>query len=123
MKPVRQVEAAQLMVASNMYTGRFVDAVLAGTRDEMLVEPEDGSKKLGNPEQRMRLQQETENLFRDLKRVEESYGAEVLTLSVSCKYVARLVGNARLRSELKERHPDVLDELDSLLALVKSEVT
>jgi RepB plasmid partitioning protein/ParB-like nuclease domain len=124
MKPVRQVEAAQLMVASNMYTGRFAAALLTGTRDEMLVAPEkDGSKKAANPEQRMRLQQEADNLLRDLKSVEDSYGAEVLTLSVSCKYIARLIGNARLRGELKERHPDVLDELESLLALVKSEVT
>jgi hypothetical protein len=124
MKAVRQVEAAQVMVASNTYTGRFAAALLTGTRDEMLVAPEkDGSKKAANPQQRMRLQQEADNLLRDLKSVEESYGAEVLTLSVSCKYVARLVGNARLRSELKDRHPDVLDELDSLLALVKSEVT
>ena len=40
MKPVRQIEAAELMVASNMYSGRFVSALLAGSRDEMLVEPE-----------------------------------------------------------------------------------
>jgi hypothetical protein len=39
MKPVRQVEAAQLMVASNMFSGRFAAALLAGTRDELLVSP------------------------------------------------------------------------------------
>ena len=122
MKAVRQVEAAQLMIASNTYSGRFLEVVLAGTRDEMLVEPErDRSKKSGNPEQRLRLQQETEALIRDLKRVEESYGTEVLTLSVSCRYLARVLGNAKIRRELEERHPELLVELESVLDAVNSD--
>jgi hypothetical protein len=36
MKPVKQIAAARLMIASNMYSQRFAQALLAGTSDEML---------------------------------------------------------------------------------------
>ena len=32
MKPVRQAEAAELMVSSNLYSHRFAEALLAGTK-------------------------------------------------------------------------------------------
>lgn len=40
MRPVRQVQTAQLMVASHTYTGRFAAALLTGTGTDMLVEDE-----------------------------------------------------------------------------------
>jgi hypothetical protein len=40
MKPVRQIEAAELMIASNKYSGRFAAALVTGTRAQMLIEPE-----------------------------------------------------------------------------------
>ena len=117
MKPIRQVEAAQLMVASNMYSGRFALALLAGTKDALLVSPENGRpNKSVTLEQRAQMEQETENLIRDLKEVEKSYGTEVLILSVICRYLARVLANARVRRELERRHPEILREIQSVLA-------
>jgi hypothetical protein len=45
MKPIRQMQAAELMVASNAYTGAFAAALLAGSKDEMLLEvPKNGRR-------------------------------------------------------------------------------
>jgi hypothetical protein len=122
MRPVRQVEAAQLMVASKVYSGRFALALLAGTRDEMLVRPEkDRSKRCLSPDERLRLEQETENLLKDLKNVEASYGTDVLSFTVSCRYVEKLLGSARVRYELESRYPEILHELTSLLRAMESE--
>ena len=119
MKPVRQVEAAQLMVASDMYSGRFAEALLAGTKDEMLANPAaDRPKKSVTEEQRMRMQRETDSLIRNLKVVEQSYGTEVLTLSVASKYLSRILANARVRRELERHHPEILRELESVVAAV-----
>jgi hypothetical protein len=121
MKPIRQVEAAQLMVASNMYSGRFTQALLAGTKDAMLTNPEnERPKKSVTAEQRMRMERETENLIRDLKVVEQSYGTEVLTLSVACKYLAGVLANVRVRYDLEQRHPEILREIESVIATADS---
>jgi hypothetical protein len=37
------------------------------------------------------LEEENEFLLRDLKSVEESYGTDVLTLTVACGYLDRLL--------------------------------
>jgi len=42
------------------------------------------------------LDQETDMLIRELKAVEESYGTDMLTLSISCGYVERIFANARV---------------------------
>lgn len=119
MKPIRQVECAQLMVASNMYNGLFAQALLAGTRDTMLSNPEnERPKKSVTAEQRMRMQNETDNLISDLNGVEKSYGTEVLTLSVACKYLAKVLANERIHRALEQRHPEILDEIESVVAAV-----
>jgi hypothetical protein len=88
MRPVRQVQTAQLMVASHTYTGRFAAALLAGTGRDMLLEGVKSRPAKTLPqEQRARLIAETEALLQNRRAVEESYGAEVLTLSVYCRYV------------------------------------
>ena len=117
MKPVRQIAAAQLMVASNTYSQKFSFALLAGTSDEMLVSPRVSAHSRGlSPQQRARLIVETDNLLENVKAVELSYGEEALTLSVCCRYVDRLLGNEKVSNFLGARHSGVLGELQSLVA-------
>jgi len=124
MKPVRQVEVAQLMVSSNRYTEAFTHALLAGTRADMLVEPEKiQSAKLCSADQKIGMERETDELLRDLKSVEASYGTEVLALSVSCRYVARILANSKVRHYIEGRFPDILSELDAVIASVESQLT
>jgi hypothetical protein len=118
MKPVRQLAAAQLMVASNKYSHRFAFVLLTGTSDEMLVQPPIKSRQRSlSTEQRTRLIVETDNLLDHVKGVELTYGQEALTLSVCCRYVDKLLANGNLASFLATRHSDVLGELQSLIKL------
>jgi RepB plasmid partitioning protein len=117
MKPVRQIEAAELMIASNMYSGRFAAALVAGTRAQMLIEPEKCSVPATcSAAQKIRMENETDALCKNLKTVEESYGIEVLTLSVSCRYLTRLLTNTKIHSYIAKRHPEICRELESLIA-------
>ena len=61
----------------------------------------------------------TDLLIRELKAVEESYGTDMLTLSIACGYVERLLGNPRVAKHLEWHHPDILGELRTLLMEVK----
>ena len=124
MKSVRQVEAAELMIASNMYSARFAGALVAGTRKEMLVVRGSGRMPSSvSGEQKMRMENETDTLLRNIKAVEQSYGTEVLTLSVSRRYLDALLGNTRVHEYIVQRHPDIGRELASLVATLESEQT
>jgi hypothetical protein len=122
MKPTRQIEVAQLMIASSVYSGRFANALLAGTRDDLLVEAE--LKRIPNtvPEsQKLKMQQETDSLLRTLKAVEASYGEEVLGLSVACRYLGRVLSNPGVLAYLTRCHAALLGEIQSIVASLEEE--
>jgi hypothetical protein len=124
MKPVRQVEVVQLMIASNRYSGTFANALLTGTRADMLLEPEKlQPAKSCSADQKIGMERETDALLRDLKRVETSYGTDVLALSVSCRYVGRILANEKVRNYIEGRFPDILSELEAVIASVDPDST
>jgi hypothetical protein len=112
MKPVRQVEAAEHMIAGATFSVSFARSLLAVTRPEMLAsstrKPMVSATSTAAQEM---LGKETEQLIRDLKVVEESYGTDVLTLTVCRGYFKRLLANPRVDRYLAKSHPDLLDAL------------
>jgi prepilin-type processing-associated H-X9-DG protein len=118
MKPVRQIEAAEHMVAGGTYTVPFAKALLAVTKPEMLECHTASSKKIEatSTAARSMLEGENEFLLRDLKTVEESYGTDVLTLTVACGYLDRLLKNSRIERYLARNHGDILQTLQTLLS-------
>jgi hypothetical protein len=124
MKAVRQTEVAGLMVAANNYTRRFALALLTGTRTELLAAPERVRPPKGAAAtQKAMLEQETDALLREYKAVDESYGTDVLLLSVSCGYIERLLANARVQRYLSKRYQDILQQLQQLVADVQGDKT
>ena len=122
MKPIRQIEAAEQMHATGTHTVRFARALLEVTRPELLVDVPSKRKPTIEATSRAAqamLEQETDLLIRELKAVEESYGTDMLTLSIACGYVERLLSNSRVEKHLDKHHPEILGELRTLLADVK----
>jgi hypothetical protein len=117
MKPFRQIEAAEHMMASGTYSVKFAEALLAVTRPEFLLKQLNGKQLEANSKgARVMLEQETESLVRDLKAVEDSYGTDILALTVICGYIERLLENARVERHLSKHQPDILNTLRSSLA-------
>jgi hypothetical protein len=81
MKPLRQIEAIELMSAMNNFTARYAQALLAATRQDDLSQP-NRPKKIGGltPEQMARMEREMDGLQREFKTVSASYGDTVLNL-------------------------------------------
>jgi hypothetical protein len=121
MKPIRQIEAAEHMVAGGTYTIPFAKALLAVTRPELLEDGPNASKKLDANSMAARSMLEEENgfLLRDLKSVEESYGTDVLTLTVSCGYLEKLLKNHKIERYLSRHHGDILQTLQQILTEVQ----
>jgi hypothetical protein len=117
MKPFRQIEAAEHMTASATYSVKFAKALLAVTRPEFLLQPLSTRQLEANSKgATVMLEHETEMLVRDLKAVEDSYGTDILALTVICGYIERLLENVRVERHLSKHHPDILNTLRSSVA-------
>jgi hypothetical protein len=80
MKPMRQIEVAELMVTAGNYTASYGKALLAATRQADLVKADVPKKVAGmTPEQMARMEREMDKLQRDLKTVESRYGEDVFS--------------------------------------------
>lgn len=115
MNPMRQIEVAELLVASNNFSMPYIKALLVATHPEMLVDPEKHRVVEGlTPEQVAKMEQEMEGLQRDLKLVEESHGNEFLNLVLARAYLAKLFANVRVVRYISEHYPDVFSELQTI---------
>jgi hypothetical protein len=124
MKPTRQFEAAELMIAAKNYSVPFAKALLAGTPISLLAEPERQPPKLGvTAEQKAMIEREINVLLRGLKNVEDTYGADILNFSLACRYVERILSNDRIHRYLGKQQPELLFELTELLREVGTERT
>jgi hypothetical protein len=115
MIPMRQIEVAELMVTAHNFSVPYIKALLAATRQDMLVDlaKQDVAEGL-TPEQVAKMEKEMEALQRDLKMVEESHGNEVLNLVLARAYLKKLFGNARVVRYLSEHFSDIFCELQTV---------
>lgn len=134
MKASRQIHAAQLMIAANNYTLQYAKALLMSTKPELLTETPEAeeagaiseTQKAGqgiSSMQKAIIDEETETLLQDIKAARESYGNDILNLTVSCRYVETLLLNAQVTKYLTKRHPELLEELRRLLASLGNDRT
>ena len=120
MSPLRQIEAAELMVGHNNFTNPFVTALLAATPDAQLVQ---GKRKPKNTisavtrEQVTRLERELASLQMQTKGFEETYGLDNLHLTVAKAYLAKLLANVRVVRWLAQNKPEYLSEFQSIAEL------
>jgi hypothetical protein len=113
MKALRQIEAVDHMIASNIFTNGFLNAILVVTKPQMLVASEGEHTRRSH--RTTTLQREHEGLVRNLKAIENSYGLDMLTLAVSLKYIERVVINTEVKAYLHQKHPETLVLLSKML--------
>jgi ParB-like chromosome segregation protein Spo0J len=117
MKPMRQIEAADLMSTAGNYTASYAKALLAATRQADLVKSEQ-PKKVGGltPDQMARMEREMETVQQDLKTVEARYGDDVLHLVIASGYLSKLLNNKDIRRYLSQHHPELLSEFTAIVS-------
>lgn len=116
MKPMRQIEAAELIAAANNLSVPFCKALLAATKPEMLVNP--GNKKPVEglaPEQVAKIEKEMDQMQRNLKLIEQTHGDQVLNLVLARGYLGKLFANSRVVKYLGQNHGDIYRELKSIV--------
>jgi hypothetical protein len=117
MVPLRQVEAAELMLGQNNFSAGFARALLAATPENQLVErrtaKSNGSTTVTS-EQIARMERELVNLQSQIKSFEETYGVDNLHLTVAKGYVCKLLANARVVRWLSQHRHEYLGELQAI---------
>ncbi len=115
LKPMRQIEVGELLVATGNFSVPYAKALLAATPPDMLVDPDKHKIVEGlTQEQVAKMEKEMETLQRDLTLIEESHGNQVLNLVLARGYLAKLLGNARVTRYLGQHHADIFRELQSI---------
>lgn len=122
MGPMRQLEAAELMLGHNNFGKAFALALLAATPDGHLAST---GRRKAQPEttavtreQVARLERELAGLQVQIKAVEETYGLDNLHLTVAKAYVTRLLGSAQVVRWLAQHRPEYLSEFQAISELV-----
>lgn len=117
MAPIRQVEAADLMIGQNNFSAMFAKALLAATPEAQVVDPRKKKPKPKNPvtaEQMARMERELASLQSQVKSVEESYGIDNLHLTVAKGYVTKILSNPRITRWLEQNRHEYLSEFQSI---------
>lgn len=118
MKPMRQMEAAELMVGQKNYSSPFIRAILAATSDEQLVAQRTSKKEQSvTREQIARLEKELEAAQSRTRYVEDAYGEDNLQLTITKGYLTKLLKNERITTWLAAHQPEYLAEFQQIAEL------
>jgi hypothetical protein len=116
MVAVRQVEAAQLMIAMNKFSINYARSLVGATPKSQLVDSSGPKHVVGLSDAQMALmEQESTSLDREFRLIEKNYGADNLDLVVASGYLGRLLGNVRIVRYLAQSYPELLSEFQKIV--------
>ncbi len=119
MKPMRQVEVAELMIAMDNYSVSYSKALVVATPQEQLVESEKPKSFKGiSAEQIARMETEMAKLQREMKLIEDSYGPDHLNLVLARGYLVSLLENEEVSRYLAQNHNEILSEFRRISEMV-----
>jgi ParB-like chromosome segregation protein Spo0J len=116
MKPLRQLQAVELMCGQGNFTSAFARAIVAATPQDQLEQGPGTRRKSENEvvSQLAKLERELAMLQSTVAQTDERYGIEHLHLTVSAAYVATLVSNEHVSQWLNEQHPDFAAQFETI---------
>ena len=123
MKAARQVEAVELMIASNTITVAHAEALLKATPPEQRadVKPTEREKKTAPIEQIEKLEREMNQVQEKYQEAESSYGSDLLNLVVAKGYLTKLLANGAVKSYIGRHEPEILTHLELVVNTVSME--
>lgn len=122
MKPFRQIEAAEMMIAANKFTKSYAEMILVTTRTDALTDKAKPKKQDEiSPEDISRMEAEMERLQQDSTAVEDTIGDTMLSLVVAKGFITRLLRNENIRSHLQRYHEDLLSSVVTTIEAIAAD--
>jgi ParB-like chromosome segregation protein Spo0J len=123
MKPIRQLEVAELMVSANNFSASYARALLVTTKPADLVNPQAKAIPGLSPEQVDRLQRELDAGSHDYHELEASFGDDTLVLVIAAGFLERLLSRPAIDAYLADAHPEMLQNFRSIVAAASLDQT
>lgn len=117
LRPMRQIEVAETMIAMNRFSWPYAQSLVAATPQGQLVDEQRKAIRGLTDEQIDHMEREAGNIDREFRMVEQSYGTDHLDLVLAMGYVCRLIENVRIVHHLAKCHPELLAEFQRIVLL------
>lgn len=115
MKPLRQIEAAEIMAGQHNFTTPFARALLHATPDDQLTKPKMvGRRPDVTREQIARLERELASVQSRTLFAEETYGIDNLHLTIAQSFLSKMLSKPRIVKWLDSNQPDYLAEFQRI---------
>ncbi|WP_439567195.1 plasmid partitioning protein RepB C-terminal domain-containing protein [Sphingopyxis sp.] len=117
LRPLRQIEVADTMIAMNRYSWPYARSLVAATPQNQLVSEQRKSIRGLSDEQIEHMEREATNVDREFRMIEQSFGVDHLDLVLATGYICRLIENVRIVHHLAKHHPELLAEFQRIVQL------
>lgn len=114
-KPIRQMEIAELMVMSGTYSATYAKSLLMITPPDQWVDVGRHKKRPIKPEELARIEHEVRIQERDFRMIDESYNEQVMTLTIARGYLRNLLENNKVVRYLAQHHQEFLTEFQRII--------
>lgn len=115
-KPLRQMEIAELLICAGNYCSQYVTALVLATPAVLLDKANQPKTNSGvSPEGIARMQREMQSLELSVREIEDNYGPNMMNLVLTRAYLAKLVANKRVKRYLASRHAGFLVEFEKII--------
>ena len=121
MKAARQVEAVELMIASNTITVAHAEALLKATPHEQRTDLQGLERDRKTPPIERLVKLEMSQIQEHFKDAEMNYGSDLLNLVLARGYLTKLLANAAIRSFIERQEPEILEHFELVLNTVSME--
>jgi ParB-like chromosome segregation protein Spo0J len=113
--PLRQIDMAELMCKTKNFTKSYAAGLVSRTATDMMAENAPPKRPARpKPEDIARMEVELQALERDILQVDESFGRDVVNLTIARGYVKKLLENTKVVKYLAAKHADVLTEFQRI---------
>lgn len=116
MKPLRQIEVAELMVAVNNFSVSYARSLLLATSRDQLKDTGKAKPAPGDASARMaRIEKEIANLRQKFALMEDSYATDHLNLVIVRGHMEALCKNKQVARYLSRNHGDIFVQLQRVV--------
>ncbi|WP_050630113.1 plasmid partitioning protein RepB C-terminal domain-containing protein [Bradyrhizobium viridifuturi] len=113
--PIRQIEAAELMIAMNNFSNSYVRSLVVATpRGQLAAGYTPRQPKGLSDEQVALMERESASLAREFKVAEQTYGTDHLDLVLAVGYVSKLLRNGKVVGYLAKHFQELLFEFQRI---------
>ena len=122
MKPARQIEAVELMLASGSISVTHAEALLRATPPEQRSDARSRPKANEPPmEQIAKLEKEMSQVHTQYRDAENHYGSDLLNLVLAKGYLAKLLANEAVKNFVDRQEPEILEHFEMVVNTVSME--